>query len=57
MVEGPTTAAQLFNAGSPDEIAFGSSSTLNLENLSRALEDDIQPGDEFIVTGEHEGGA
>ncbi len=57
MVEGPTTAAQLFNAGSPDEIAFGSSSTLNLENLSRALENDIQSGDEFIVTGEHEGGA
>ena len=33
---------------------FGSSSTLNLEHLARGLEKDIQPGDEFIVTGEHE---
>jgi len=53
--DGPTEAAKLFNAHSPNEIVFGSSSTLNLVNLSRGLEDDIQPGDEFIVTGEHEG--
>ena len=53
--EGPNEAAKLFQAQSPDEIVFGSSSTLNLENLSRGLENDIQPGDEFIVTGEHEG--
>ncbi|KAF7297420.1 Aminotran-5 domain-containing protein [Mycena indigotica] len=43
----PTTASRL-------EIAFGPSSTSNLENLARGLEPDIQPGDEFIVTGEHE---
>lgn len=55
MVEGPTEAVKLFNARSPDEIVFGSSSTLNLENLARGLETDIQPGDEFIITGEHEG--
>lgn len=55
MVDGPTEAAKLFNAQSPDEIVFGSSSTMNLENLARGLEDGIQPGDEFIITGEHEG--
>ncbi|KAF7297421.1 Aminotran-5 domain-containing protein [Mycena indigotica] len=44
----------LFNAESNSEIAFGPSSTSNLENLARGLEPDIQPGDEFIVTGEHE---
>lgn len=55
LVQGPTEVAKLFNARSPDEIVFGSSSTLNLENLARGLEQDIQSGDEFIVTGEHEG--
>lgn len=55
MIEGPTEAVKLFNAQSPDEIVFGSSSTLNLENLTRGLENDIHPGDEFIITGEHEG--
>lgn len=54
-VQGPTEVAQLFNAQSPDEIVFGSSSTLNLENLSRSLEKGIVAGDEFIITGEHEG--
>jgi len=57
MVEGPTETAKLFNARSPDEIVFGSSSTMNLENLTRGLENDIQPGDEFIITGEHEANA
>ncbi|KXN86196.1 putative cysteine desulfurase [Leucoagaricus sp. SymC.cos] len=57
MVEGPTEAVKLFNAQSPDEIVFGSSSTMNLENLARGLENDIQPGDEFIITGEHEANA
>jgi selenocysteine lyase/cysteine desulfurase len=53
--EAPTSIAQLFNARSPDEIVFGSSSTMNMENLARGLENDIQPGDELIITGEHEG--
>jgi selenocysteine lyase/cysteine desulfurase len=53
--QGPTEVAQLFNAPSPDEIVFGSSSTLNLENLARGLEKGIKSGDEFISTGEHEG--
>jgi len=52
--EGPNEAAKLLQAQSPDEVVFGSSSTLNLENLSRGLENDIQSGDEFIVTEEHE---
>lgn len=53
--DGPIAAAQLFNASSPDEVAFAASSTVNLDNLSRGLEPDIQPGDEFIITEEHEG--
>jgi selenocysteine lyase/cysteine desulfurase len=55
VLEGTKEAAKLFQAQSPDEIVFGSSSTLNLENLSRGLDNDIQPGDEFIITEEHEG--
>ncbi|PPR07857.1 hypothetical protein CVT24_005594 [Panaeolus cyanescens] len=54
LVDGPTEGAKLFNAASADEIVFGSSSTLNLENLARGLENGISQGDEFIVTGEHE---
>jgi len=57
LVDGPRDAAILFNASSPDEVVFGSSSTANLENLARGLENDIQPGDEFIITGEHEANA
>jgi selenocysteine lyase/cysteine desulfurase len=55
VAEGSVEAAKLFNAASPDEIAFGSSTTMLLENLARGLEPDIKEGDEFIVTGEHEG--
>jgi selenocysteine lyase/cysteine desulfurase len=53
--EGPAAAAKLVNAKSSDEIVFSASSTMNLENLARGLENDIQPGDEFVVAGEHEG--
>ncbi|KAF8880229.1 pyridoxal phosphate-dependent transferase [Gymnopilus junonius] len=53
-VDGPTEAAKLFNAQSPDEIVFGPSSTANLENLARGLDGDVSEGDEFIITGEHE---
>jgi selenocysteine lyase/cysteine desulfurase len=55
LLDGPAAAAKLVNAKSPDEIVFSASSTMNLENLARGLENDIQPGDEFIVTEEHEG--
>ncbi|KAJ7258105.1 pyridoxal phosphate-dependent transferase [Mycena haematopus] len=47
-------ARKLFGAADKDEIVFGPSSTANLENLARGLEKDIQAGDEFIITGEHE---
>ncbi|KAG1842471.1 pyridoxal phosphate-dependent transferase [Suillus tomentosus] len=52
--EGPFAIAELFNAASIDEVVFGPSSTMMLENIARALENDIQPGDEFIITYEHE---
>jgi selenocysteine lyase/cysteine desulfurase len=48
-------AAKLFNAESPDEIVFGASSTQNVDNLARGLENDIKSDDEIIITGEHEG--
>ena len=54
---GKETARILFNASNTDEIAFGSSSTLLLENLARAIEGDLDDEDEVIVTGEHEGKA
>ncbi|KAG1791250.1 pyridoxal phosphate-dependent transferase [Suillus plorans] len=52
--EGPFAIAELLNAASIDEIVFGPSSTMMLENIARALENDVQPGDEFIITYEHE---
>lgn len=55
MVDAPVEAAKLLNAKSPNEIVFGPSSTSNLENLARGLAKGIQQGDEFIITGEHEG--
>nr|GAT44043.1 predicted protein [Mycena chlorophos] len=54
---GAEAARVLFNARSVEEVAFGPSSTANVENLARALEPDIKAGDEFIVTGEHEANA
>lgn len=55
LVDAPLEAAKLFNARSPREITFAMSSTLNLENVARGIEGDIKEGDEFIITGEHEG--
>ncbi|THH18322.1 hypothetical protein EW146_g2653 [Bondarzewia mesenterica] len=55
--EGSIAASKLLNAKSSDEIAFASSSTMAAENLARALEADIQPGEELIITGEHEANA
>ncbi|KAG1815873.1 pyridoxal phosphate-dependent transferase [Suillus variegatus] len=53
MDEGSFTAAELFNAASIDEVGFGPSLTMILKNIARALENDIQSGDEFIVSYEH----
>ncbi len=54
VADGAVSAALLINAASPEEIAFGPSSTLLVENLARALENDIQDGEEIIITPEHE---
>ncbi|KAH6874326.1 selenocysteine lyase [Coprinopsis sp. MPI-PUGE-AT-0042] len=54
LFDAPLEAVKLFNAKSPKEITFAMSSTLNLENVARSIENDIQGGDEFIITGEHE---
>ena len=54
VASGAAAARELFNAESVDEVAYGSSSTMLVENLARALEVDIQAGEEIIITGEHE---
>ncbi|KZT04816.1 PLP-dependent transferase [Laetiporus sulphureus 93-53] len=51
---GAEAARELFNAESVDEVAFGSSATMLVENLARAMEIDVHAGDELIITGEHE---
>ena len=43
-------AATLMNAGRPEEIVFGPSTTVLLQNLSRAMRRQLSPGDEVIVT-------
>lgn len=55
VIEGGEAARTLFNAQSADEVVFGSSSTQVAENLARGIEKDMQDGDEFVITGEHEG--
>ncbi|OBZ65935.1 putative cysteine desulfurase [Grifola frondosa] len=57
VAEGEEAARELFNAESAEEVAYGSSSTMLVENLARAMEADVQEGDEIIVTGEHESNA
>ncbi|CDO72710.1 hypothetical protein BN946_scf184985.g130 [Trametes cinnabarina] len=57
VASGSEAARELFNAESVDEIAYGSSSTMLVENLARAIEADIHPGEEIIITGEHESNA
>ncbi|OAX43451.1 PLP-dependent transferase [Rhizopogon vinicolor AM-OR11-026] len=54
VAEGSFTIAELLNAASVNEVGFGPSSTMIFENIARALDNDIQPGDEFIITDEHE---
>lgn len=52
--EGKEAAKVLFDAESSDEIVLGSSSTMSLENLARAIEGDVRDDEEIIITGEHE---
>ncbi|EPS95769.1 hypothetical protein FOMPIDRAFT_1053861 [Fomitopsis schrenkii] len=54
IASGAEAAQELFNADSVDEVAFGSSATMLVENLSRAIEKDVKEGDDIIITGEHE---
>ncbi|CCM06051.1 uncharacterized protein FIBRA_08298 [Fibroporia radiculosa] len=54
VADGAEAARELLNATSVDEVAFGSSSTMLVENLARALEADVLAGEEIVVTGEHE---
>ncbi|MDP3958536.1 MAG: cysteine desulfurase-like protein [Pseudorhodobacter sp.] len=48
--EARRAAATLMNARRPEEIVFGPSTTVLLQNLSRAMRRQLQPGDEVIVT-------
>ncbi|EPQ56294.1 PLP-dependent transferase [Gloeophyllum trabeum ATCC 11539] len=54
--EGKRAVAELFGAegNGEDYVVLGPSSTQLLENLARALEKDVRPGEEIIITGEHE---
>lgn len=48
--EGREKVATLFNAGRPEEIVFGPSSTVLLQFLSKSMASQFKPGDEVIVT-------
>lgn len=53
--EARTAAADLMNAGRPEEIVFGPSTTVLLQNLARAMRSQLAAGDEVIVSGaDHE---
>lgn len=56
LVEPQEVTARLINAASPEEISFGSSSTMLAENLARGIEPDVRPDEEFVVSfADHEG--
>jgi cysteine desulfurase family protein (TIGR01976 family) len=42
--------AEYINASTADEIVLGSSTTMLLQNLSKAMEATLKPGDEVIIT-------
>ena len=53
--QGREAAATFMNAGRAEEIIFGPSTTVLLQNLARAMRSQLSPGDEIIVTGaDHE---
>jgi cysteine desulfurase family protein (TIGR01976 family) len=55
LYEARTAAMHLVNASRPEEIVFGNSTTALLQNLARALQSQLSPGDEIIVTvSDHE---
>ncbi len=55
LYEARTAAMHLVNATRPEEIVFGSSTTALLQNLARAMQSQLSPGDEIIITvSDHE---
>ncbi|MGF9695138.1 cysteine desulfurase-like protein [Rhizobium sp. 0TCS1.26] len=55
LYEARTAAMHLVNASRPEEIVFGNSTTALLQNLARAMQSQLSPGDEIIVTvADHE---
>lgn len=55
LYEARTAAMHLVHARRPEEIVFGSSTTALLQNLARAMQSQLQPGDEIIITvSDHE---
>lgn len=55
LYEARTAAMHLVNAARPEEIVFGNSTTELLQNLARAMQSQLSPGDEIVVTvSDHE---
>ncbi|MGL3607966.1 cysteine desulfurase-like protein [Rhizobium sp. G187] len=55
LYEARTAAMHLVNAGRPEEIVFGNSTTALLQNLARAMHSQLSEGDEIIITvSDHE---
>jgi cysteine desulfurase family protein (TIGR01976 family) len=55
LLEARTAAMHLVNASRPEEIVFGNSTTALLQNLARAMQSQLSPGDEIIITiADHE---
>ena len=55
LYEARAAAMHLVNASRPEEIVFGNSTTALLQNLARAMQSQLSPGDEIIVTvSDHE---
>lgn len=50
VADGRAATADLIKAARPEEIVFGASSTVLVQNLARAMGGQLQPGDEIIVT-------
>jgi cysteine desulfurase family protein (TIGR01976 family) len=55
LLESRTAAMHLVNAARPEEIVFGGSTTVLLQNLARSMRSQLAAGDEIIVTmADHE---
>ncbi|MGV8935751.1 MAG: cysteine desulfurase-like protein [Allorhizobium sp.] len=55
LYEARTAAMHLVHASRPEEIVFGASTTVLMQNLARAMLSQLTPGDEIIVTvADHE---